>query len=324
MKRVDNIEGYKKREYELGFYITDSIVKPYFGQKVPVKKLEEVFGKITENDIENHRSPEIVDHILCCSCEARFSKIEMAYSETLNTEQSNTYTTNIDKNIAFAFWMSIIWRISITENHGVKLSKIKEEKLRNLLNDNLGKELKDLKDMSNYASANSLSYRLIRCVDYSINYGGFVYCQQSTTEPISFAIGEFVLLFNTRKKRGKDKGFSFLGFEKYKSNCSVNNLSLNESVYVITNEDFKICINNFVKYAAKIKTKSIFKQLDYIHINTLEGNGNYMPDFMKKEILIDMIDSNLLARRYNIQAMSNAIYKVVKRNIQLYPLWVID
>lgn len=149
MKRVDNVEGKTSRDNELGFYMTDHIVKPYFGQKVLPEKLEEVFGNITEEDIATHRSPDIMDYILCPDCEKRFGFVESQYSDTLQKKQTNSYSTEIDKNISFALWMSIIWRVSIAGNYGIKLSYRKEENLRRLLNDNLNLATKTVSDLKN-------------------------------------------------------------------------------------------------------------------------------------------------------------------------------
>jgi len=318
MKRVDNVAGKTARDNELGFYVTDHIVKPYFGQRVLPGKLEEIFGNITEEDIATHRSPDILDHILCPDCEKRFGFVESKYSDTLQKKQTDSYSTEIDKNISFALWMSIIWRISIAGNYGIKLSYRKEENLRRLLNDNLNLATKTVNDLKKPAKQFALSYRLLRCIDYTEKEGGFVYCKLTPREPIAISIGEFILFIYARKKRKKDKGFSFFGFEEYKSISKKNNLIDNESVFVIDEDSFKNCVNNFVKHSAKIKGNGLFKQLDYIHTK-LNGVGKQMPLEMKKNIIEEMINNNTLARRFNIKSMSLALYNEVRKNIELYP-----
>lgn len=318
MKRIDNVQGKTKRENELGFYITDHIVKPYFGTETPTKKLEEVFGKITDEDIENHRSPDIMDHILCPECEKRFAFVESQYAETLLKKQTTSYTTKIDKNVSFALWMSIVWRISIAGNYGIKLSYRKEENLRRLLNDNLVLKTKSVNDLKKQAKQYRLSYRLLRCINYTENEGGFVFCKISPKEPVAISLGEYILFLYTRKKRKKDKGFSFFGFDEFKSVSNKNNLFEDESVFVIDTNTFKSCVKNFVQHAAKIKGMSLFKQLDLIH-KQLKGIGKQMPYEMKKIIIEEMINNNTLARRFNIQSMAAALYKEVCKNKELYP-----
>ena len=73
-----------------------------------------------------------------------------------------------------------------------------------------------------------------------------------------------------------------------------------------------------MKHSAKIKGNSLFKQLDYIHTK-LKGVGKQMPLEMKKKIIEEMINNNTLARRFIIQSMAAALYKVVCKNKELYP-----
>jgi uncharacterized protein YbaR (Trm112 family) len=265
-----------------------------------------------------------MDNLLCPECEKRLSVIEAEYAKTLLTNQEKSYYSNIDKNVAFAFWLSIIWRMLVSRRHNLKLSPQKEELIRYILDEHLGESIDKLKDLSPVINQNNIFYKLLRSPNYTQNEAGFVFCKNQNCEPLGVVIGEFVLFFYTRKRCKVDKNFSLFGFEDYRKNCNANNLSNNEFISVINSENFKKSVNKFIQFSTQETIKSCFKKLDLIHANVLKGIGTIMPTFLKVEIIEDMINNNKLGRRHGDKALANSAFKIIKKHIHLYPYMIVE
>jgi hypothetical protein len=165
LKRIENIEGKSNRDYELGFTIEGLNVSSHFGRSVQPEKLEEVYGEITEEDIAKNRHPLIVDNFFCANCENRLSIIENEYSKIIDNALTGEYESGVSAEIGTLFWGSILWRMSINEKSGVKLTEAQNEHLRKLLDTFLPTDINILNTKSLIKSdlVKSISYKLIRC-----------------------------------------------------------------------------------------------------------------------------------------------------------------
>src|SRR5690606_17334247 len=110
LREVENIDGKKERNYEIGFSLDGLVIKSHFGSSILPERLEETFGEIQDEDIEANKHPMIVDHLLCTSCEKRFSVLESKYSKFLNDNNTNV---DVRTNISYLFWISVFWRLGI-------------------------------------------------------------------------------------------------------------------------------------------------------------------------------------------------------------------
>jgi hypothetical protein len=52
LKRIDNEEGSKKRDKEMGFLLSEFNPTSYFGRSTKLETLENIYGEITEERIE--------------------------------------------------------------------------------------------------------------------------------------------------------------------------------------------------------------------------------------------------------------------------------
>src|SRR5690554_2297226 len=91
-KRIDNEPGESGRDKEMGFVITEDSTTSYFGRSVQPEKLEEIYGEVTDELIENNSIDGIVDNYFCSDCETNLAIIESEYAKTI---ESNT---EIDEN----------------------------------------------------------------------------------------------------------------------------------------------------------------------------------------------------------------------------------
>jgi hypothetical protein len=171
LKRIENVEGKTGRDYELGFAIGEFNTDSHFGRAVQPEKLEEVYGELSDEEIESNKHPLVVDYIFCSPCETRLSKIESEYAKTLNTHSNEEYDSGISAELGLLFWVSIVWRMSINKKSGVQLSKNENETLRRILDRCLTNNIStiDINSMRTSKDLKKINYKLFRSRDSSLN-----------------------------------------------------------------------------------------------------------------------------------------------------------
>ncbi|MDP5170057.1 MAG: hypothetical protein NWR72_07415 [Bacteroidia bacterium] len=117
LKRIENIEGKTGRDYEIGFQIGDLYTQSHFGRSVSLESLENAFGEISDEDIEKNIHPFVEDHVFCRECEKRLAELESKYSKSMSVygDEDSSYSSGIDYQIGLLFWLSLIWRLSISQ-----------------------------------------------------------------------------------------------------------------------------------------------------------------------------------------------------------------
>ena len=137
LREVENIDGKKERNYEIGFSLGGFNINSYFGSSILPKRLEETFGEIQDKDIQENSHPMIIDHLLCTSCEKRFSALESFYAKSLGDISEEVI---INSNISYLFWISVFWRLSVVGNNELHLPNDICEYYRDLLDRSLTEE----------------------------------------------------------------------------------------------------------------------------------------------------------------------------------------
>jgi len=70
LKRIFNVENAKGRDQEISFKISALDVQMSFGRSVQPEKLEEVFGELSDEELEARAMADlVVDNEWCKSCE---------------------------------------------------------------------------------------------------------------------------------------------------------------------------------------------------------------------------------------------------------------
>ncbi len=110
--KVCSYDGSGKRDKEVMFTMSSYEDKVYVGA-VPGTKLNELFSQemLADERIEKELKINTVskDYIFCPKCEANLSKyLETPYAEYYSKGNP------IQPDIAYFFWLSIIWRMSIS------------------------------------------------------------------------------------------------------------------------------------------------------------------------------------------------------------------
>ena len=162
LKRVVNVEGKTGRDQEMGFNLETTTTTSNFGRSVSTEKLGELYGELTDKEIENNIDPHVVDNYFCKDCEIRLATIESNYSK--NVANPDTACKGVP---ALLFWTSIFWRMSISKKYGQFLREEHEEKLRNFLNEYISTDISEIPDNldEDQIKKYNISYKALRCND---------------------------------------------------------------------------------------------------------------------------------------------------------------
>lgn len=305
LKRIENVDGRKERDYELGFVIQEFNTDSYFGRAVSPEKLDSVYGNISDEEINKNKHPSIVDFFFCTTCEERLAKTESIYAKSIENVDTEIYESGINGLIGVLFWSSVIWRISINGKNGVKLTELEEETLRCFLDCYLDSNSSDVK-------IKDIKYKLIRCCNYSASNSTLILLHPDFSKPYSLLLDEYLLLFSFSDFNdylSKD----FFGIKKDISYAPINNGESNEKILPISNTELVIVCNKIVTHMKQLRVFHINRFLDMLHIS-IGGIGKTMPDFIKREVLAEITsEEKRLGRKYNIEDLKASTIKVMTK-----------
>ena len=282
--KVFSYDGSGRRDKEVMFTMTPYENKVYVGA-IPDTKLDELFDqeKLTDKRIneELRNNTASKDYIFCPECEANLSKyLETPYAEHYSKEKS------IQPDIAYFFWLSIVWRMSISIQFQFVLTKDIESNLGKCLNEYM-EAIANKQDVTPIIEQCNFSYRLLRCSSYLPNgsaYLGGKYVDNTKT--LTLTLGDIVLCANfDRKNIILSPNYTYLGLESIiKSAHSNFGIDAQQCVNV-EREIFECAINKFIK---EISRRQLLKQKELADKiwNTVGLPGD-MPDnvfeyFMKR------------------------------------------
>lgn len=249
-----------KRDSEVLFTITSSIDSVYTGRSVPDTKIEDLFDKdkLTQERIDEELSINSVakDFVFCPRCEKRLSVyLESPYAQFINEHKS------IANDIPLFFWLSVVWRMSVTEDYGFSLGQDLNQTLQLYLKSYF--ELKENEQsIESTIRVVPFRYKILRCPDYCKTESGFMFAQYKNNV-LDVVIGEFVLrVFFKREEVFPNP--SFLGSDFFFVNAPINHGEKPEQIVKIGSEDYKTINAEFVKFASHLKRIEIERKLDLI------------------------------------------------------------
>ncbi len=319
LKRIENEEGKTGRGNELGFVIKTGDTFSYFGREVSPEKLEEVYGDLTEEEIEANSHPLIIDHIFCSQCERKLGVIEEKYSQTLNLKSNNNYSSGVQSALGLLFWASIIWRLSISGNGGMRLSDPQNERLREMLFKILKTDFKemDLTILKKMKSAKGITYKLIRSPDYSKSSPTFLHFYPDSKYPYTLIIWEYILFFSFSDNYTHFLKDKFFGIQNQIFAASTNKPAGDEElIFYLPIDVMKRFNNGLIEFIKNIRVDSIFSKLDALHVK-LGGNGTSMPDIIKKEIMQEITsDEKKIGRAQTAEDLAASSIKVLQKYIR--------
>lgn len=211
--KIASSDGTGKRNHEL-VYTIGSNVQVYAGNEVPQEAFERNFDDLSEERIENEFKKNTLskDYIFCSSCEkalADYLESPYAASKNLNAE------------VAYFFWMSILWRVNHTEILSSKMPKFILSELRKSLYDYLEAK-KSGKSTDNIQQKYPFTYRLLTCNGYSMDGAGTFYAEYDKSNRLfCMTLGDSVIccsFYNTNLPNDYD----FLGLGNVFKQAPIN------------------------------------------------------------------------------------------------------
>jgi len=317
LKRIENIDGRTGRDYELGFTIEKLNVKSHFGRSVQPKKLEETYGKITDEDIEKNEHSLIVDNMFCSDCENRFAVIESEYAKSIETINTENYESGISSVVGLLFWASVIWRMLINGKNEIKLCEEQSEKLRQILDNFLPQKLEELDEDSMLENGllKSMSYRLIRCNDCEGDDAKWLFFHPDFYDPLTLLIDEFVLCFSFDNNFEDINDKDCLGVNELIKQAPINEVKSksNELIKPFDNATYKNMTTNLVEMLKEVYLSVLDDFFDAVHV-AAGGNGQQMPPEIKAEIMAELTsESKKSGRRYTQEDIKKSTIKIIEK-----------
>ena len=312
LKRIENIDGKTGRDYEIGYEIGRLKASPHFGRSVPPEKLEEIFGKITDNEIDNNQHPLIADYFLCSECEDRLAQIESKYSQTINTIDKTEYKSGISSSSGMLFWISVFWRMSVYRGNGMQLTAEQNELLRGVLDYHLSKNDDKFLDESNLI--NILSYKIIRCHNCEQNDAKWLLFNTEFCNSLCLFIDEFVVVLSLNGHYDEFKPIDCFGINDLILDAPTNTWSGNE---VIKPFDRSIFIELCKRIAYKmtlVYIDGLGEFFDEVYV-AAGGKGDKMPENVKREIMESIVSNEIqVGRKYTPKDIVNSTCEVMSKH----------
>lgn len=318
LKLIENIDGRLERDYEIGFLIGELNAKPHFGRSVSPEKLEDVFGELSEEDIQENEHPLIVDYFFCKYCEDRFAILESGYAESLNKINDKIYSSSIPCELGILFWGSIIWRMSIGENMYINLTTNQIETLRRILDNCLKLKLKEIDFDFMRANKNikKISYKLFRSPNFHKNHPTYLAVNLKMRNPYSVVFGEFLLFFSFNANYNDFLQNSFFNIKELVFEAPENKVNSEEMIYPFEENDLLRFNSDFVDYIVNQRKNNLYSIWDKLHVK-IGGIGPTMPTAIKAELINELYGGDSkLGRRHSRNELIKTTVRVVSRHMK--------
>jgi len=234
-----------------------------FGREVLPEKIEKSIGRsLTEEDIEKNKKepiPYIKDHIFCTECEKRLGVIENLYANAISKVKGNNSLEKVDiaKHLSHLFWLSVIWRISVTD-FGFRFipDTCIEEDIRVILDNCLQLDAKEIPDSGKHIDQLSkYCYYLVKFEEDNQKRGSYI---PPVIEQIGdfspFIINNYVFIFSPLADKDNMPIPPYLELEKYLNGDYLNKCKEQEQCRCLNTTVFeKTLRNNAFLHAQRMK-----------------------------------------------------------------------
>lgn len=308
LRRIENIDGEKDRDYEMGFSVSPSNITSHFGRSLQPEKLAEMYGVLSDSEIEKNKNPSIVDFYFCSTCEDRLAKIENLYAGNINKDVSV-----VSSIVGGLFWMTIFWRMSIHPIYGMILKKSEMEMCRSYINTHIDNISNNIYDQAiTDKRAKKISYQFLKFSKETKCDNELLHFCLNLKNPYIIFMGEFLILFSLKNNWNGEVILK----KEFDINVSMNDNSKNklttgrESRFVLPNNVRVDIYNKLVNLSSKLRIQELRKMLDLFSSNVTEGRVNIMPEELKQEIITNMGSSGFSARNWTNESLGNSIRNV--------------
>ena len=247
--KVCSYDGRGKRDQEVMITMSSYEDKVYTGQ-IPSTKIDELFDmeKLSDTRIEKELKDNTAskDYIFCPDCEKALSiYLESPYAEYLRGSKK------IANHVAFYFWLSVVWRMSVSEQFNFRFPFALEQHLGENLHAYL-EASKNGEDIEPILSKCLFRYRMVTAPDFLTGdqYAGFFGGRFDYERNIlSLSMGDIILCV-TFNDEVLPNDYSFISFETELRQCSVNDGLKEEQSIVVSKDRFAAGIRQMVKETA--------------------------------------------------------------------------
>lgn len=315
LKRIENVDGKKGRDYELGFVIDGFNTSSHFGRNVQLEKLENIYGELSEEELDRNSHPLIVDYIFCTKCENRLSKIESEYAKSIGKYQNKEYSSGIPAEIGFLFWASVLWRISINKKNGVELTKNESELLRRILDRCLKENISeiDFEKMRKSKDLRKITYKILRCGEFTEKHPTHLIIHPKFRKPYVLMVDEFILLFSFKNNFNDFLNIDFFGLKQEALDATINHNSSDEMISPIDEHKYLEMNNKLINLMKIIRISNLDLFFNKLHVG-LGGNGNQMPTEIKNEIMSELTSKEKkLGRKHTIEDLRESTIEIMKK-----------
>jgi hypothetical protein len=316
LKQIDNDQNSKKRDKELGFEISSSGAKNYFGRDIFQERLEEIYGKgeVTDELIAKNKLPLVQDHIFCNDCENKLGKIESEYADKIKVFTAKQIVfKSINPLIAFLFWISVLWRLSISGTGQFKLKSKEENLLRCILRNYLRLNVKQIVPLQNDKQLKLISYKILQSDEKHLVKNKSLLINKLSIYPLYLVAGNFIVSYyfkSYKSKKNKTDFLSYLGqyFKKVKPNTAF----YGENILYVGSQIVEDLNSDMITLVADNFMTKFLETLDHVH--QLLGGTGAMPEKIKAEVLeVFKADKTPLGNKYSSKNMAKIIEKALKK-----------
>lgn len=280
--KVCSYDGQGKRDQEVMFTMSSYEDKVYTGQ-IPSTKYEELFDtdRLTDERIERELKDNTAskDYIFCPECEKNLSVyLESPYASFQRGAK------RIDGTVAFYFWLSIVWRMSISGQFNFRLPPALEDHLCENLNSYL-MAVKNDEDIEPILSSCLFRYRMVSSPDFlkGEQYAGFLGGRFDYERNIlSLSMGDKVLCV-TFNNDPLPEDYTFITFENELKVAPINDGTKIEQEITVDKTRFAEGIKQMVKETAFKRLQNEKELADAAWKEV--GLPGLMPDVIFKEFM---------------------------------------
>lgn len=311
---IFNYDGSTKRGKEVMVTMTPFEEKVYIGE-LPDTKIESLFDQnnLTEERIDSELRINTAarDFIFCPKCENDLSiYLETPYSSEFRGD------TRCSDDVPYFFWMSVVWRMSISGQFGVKLDSPIEQRLGEALKRYFIAKDQGEKDFTTIISESAFHYRIIRYDGYiSESAGNIVASYDIRTKIFSVVIGEIIVCATFDNDDIPDS-FSFFGSENDIKDSVVNIGEQHETILHRDSAQFGIIMKNMISTLAIQKAETEYQIVDscwhkvglpghmpieifHAYMNALLDENSKLGDRMTNQRRVDVLNHTLQSFGFN-------------------------
>lgn len=263
--RIASADGSGKRAHEL-VYSFGQRIKAYVGNAVPVEIVERNFEDLSDERIEEELkiNPLSKDFIFCSSCERSLGYV---------LESPFASKQNIKPEVAYFFWLSVLWRVNRFDAIKSKMPKFILSELRKNLDAYLQAKIGGI-STSHIQQIYPFNYRILTCKDYSKDGEGFIYAEYDKANRVFYmTLGDSILCFDFNRNN-ETHNISFFGLEKEFNQAPLNNIYSEYKEMPVSNETFSEAYNKLIE---KIKCPYINNEIKMISKFWEELEDKYYP-----------------------------------------------